>query len=69
MIRQQLTDLLKETGENDYEVIKYCEVTKYWCNNWRKRNNLPMRRKGSSLIKLNMKFEHKTTKKQKKKMA
>lgn len=38
---------------------------KYYCNNWRKLNKIPMRRKGSSLVVIKIKFEHHTTKKQK----
>lgn len=45
------------------------DISKYWCNNWRRRNKHPMRRKGSSLVNIEMKFEHKTTKKQKKRWS
>lgn len=41
------------------------DVSRYWCNNWRKRRKLPLIRSGSGIVKLKMKYEHKTTKKQK----
>ncbi len=45
--------------------IKIDETSKLCCNNWRKRNKLPTRRKGSSIKIFKLSFEHYTTKKQK----
>lgn len=58
------------TGSRKYSILdcamKGEDVSRHWCNNWRKQNKLPMRRKGTSLLKIKMRFEHHTTKKQKK---
>ena len=58
------------TGPRKYNILDCSmtgeDVSRYWCNNWRKQNKLPMRRRGTSLIRIKMRFEHHTTKKQKK---
>ena len=48
----------------EYPII-ITDGKKHWRNNWRKLHKLSMRRKGSSLVVIKMKFEHNTTKKQK----
>lgn len=41
------------------------DYSNYWDNNWRRLHKPPLRRKGFRIVKHKLKFEHKTTKKQK----
>jgi hypothetical protein len=63
-MEKEMENLLK-SPEGEIIILKDIPKGKYWCNNWRKINKLPMRRKGFSIKMIKMGFEHKTTKKQK----
>lgn len=61
--RKLIGSLLIEELKNNPLIVT--DSKKYLCNNWRKLHKLPKRRKGSRIVVFKIKFEHNTTKKQK----